>query len=346
MFFKPGDGCDRRTVVRLDLDRGLDAQAELFGCVCALVAGQHPLLRRRIDDGYDAVAHGFVLSLGEAGVDLGFGIVRQKIADERHGALPQQAGGIALAVALDPPTLGILGTGVDAGSLQGGRIRPARMPVHVLEPGRPVAGDLIEHFSRRVGIDRDAPAAAANPCVLGQRCHGRLDRGAESLLVGNVRQVDVLGLRGAPDQMVVRILEAGQHQRACRQVVDLGALEKRRDIGVRADRRYAPVDQGNRTRLGLCLVHGEDARAAQHYRLVFRENRRRTEQKGDAGREQAGLPQHSRHGCPRSYPRLCSQGTRRALPVKRAGLPRRLTAHGPPQEKLAWLVEFENCRSS
>ena len=116
-----------------------------------------------------------------------------------------------------------------------------------------------------------------------------------AVLVGDVRQADILRLRGAPDQMVVRILEAGQHQRAGRQVVDLGALEKRCDIGVRADRRDAPVDQRDRARLGLCLVHGEDARAAQHHSLVLRECHRRTEQKRDANGKQAGLPRHSRH---------------------------------------------------
>ncbi len=47
-----------------------------------------------------------------------------------------------------------------------------------------------------------------------------------SRLVGNVGQADVLGLRRAPDQMVVPILEARQHQRAGRQFVDLGALEE------------------------------------------------------------------------------------------------------------------------
>ena len=117
----------------------------------------------------------------------------------------------------------------------------------------------------------------------------RLDRRAQRVLVGGVAEVDVLGLGRAPDQVVVRILEARQHQRA-RQIVDLGALEERRDVVRPADRRDAAVDQGDRAGLRLAVVHRQDAGAAQHQRLAVGKRRRRPGEESERrGEKQSGL---------------------------------------------------------
>lgn len=172
-----------------------------------------------------------------------------------------------MRVTLDAPALGVLRVRIDAGELQRSGIGPARVSVDILEIGRPVAGDLVEHLLRRVQIDRHTPAAAAQPRTFRQGRQHRLDRSAQTRLVGDIGEADVLGGRRAPDQMVVRILEAGKHQRFGRQVVDLRTVEEGLHLVGRTDRCDLAVDHCDSSSLGLGRVHGEHAGTAEDQRV-------------------------------------------------------------------------------
>ena len=308
-----GDAGD--AFVGSDLHCGLDAHLQLAIGVEALVATQHPLLGGGVDDGGDAIAVGFVERLGEACVDLAVRIVRQQLAHQLHGALAQHTRRIALRIHLDATALRRLGMCVDAGGLQRRRVHPGRMAVGGLDISRAVAGNRVKHRRRGVWKGGDIPHAGAYPRALRQRCQARLDRCAQRVLVGGAAEVDVLRLGRAPDQVVVRILEARQHQRAG-QVVDLGARQERRDVIGTADRCDAAIDHGNGARLRLCRVHGEDAGAAQHQRLAIGKRRAGAEQQREGRGQETYLCRHSRHGSDPPHPPR--QGIRRRAQVKGA----------------------------
>ena len=284
------------SLVRLDLDRRLDPQRELAGLIGALVAVEHPGFGGRVDEGGDAVAKRLGLRRLEAGVDLAVRVFRQQLADQFHGAFAQQAGRVAGGVALDAAAFGILAAGVDAGGLERRRIGPAGMAVYRADEHRPVAGHLVEHRRIAVRKGRDVPAGAADPRALGQVVNvGCLDRLAHALPVDGFPKPDVERLGGTPDQVVVGILEARQHQRVGRQVVDGRAVEVRRYVLARANGSDASIDQGDGAGFRPGCVHRQDARAAQDDGSVFGESPRATEEEHETGGAEAGPREHTSH---------------------------------------------------
>ncbi len=203
-------------------------------------------LQRTLQGGQADLVEGHVHRAGDPGgkvrledavqarIALGVAGHRGKVRPDEllGGGFQQQARGVAVFVAHDPPAERVRGLAGDAQLGKRRAVDPAGVVVVVVQVDGHVGDRRVEHGGRRpaVGNRVEEPAAAQHACGPGRRGPGRGEPGLDFPHRAGGGEFDLgQGLAGH-QQVGVRVDEAGNHQVAVE--VDL--------LGVRGRRRPGP----------------------------------------------------------------------------------------------------------
>ena len=183
---------------------------------------------------------------------------RHDALDQRGGGVAEDAGGIAVVVAVDFAAGGIGGVAADAGELEGKRIGEGHVAVDALEEGGMAVAGGVDELA--IGQDGRIPAlmvpgAAANPGAGGEGFGVAGDAVAEIGLAGGVAELDGDEGSAAGQEVNVSIIESGQKQ-AAGEVDGAGAgAGELADLRVAADGEDGVAVEGHGLRHGLRRIH-------------------------------------------------------------------------------------------
>jgi hypothetical protein len=196
----------------IDPHRGMDAHRQRAPGSKALVAREHPGLRRCLDDAGDAVRARQGLGPGQPVFHLFLAVRRNPLGHQRHRRLAQDAGRLAAGVAFDASARRIRRGSHDSGRCQRSAVDPCRVTVGGDRVDRPVGHDRIELRLVQLALEeRYVPSPAADPRLVRPLGRARGDGGQELLHGRGLGQRHVVQPDSARDQVHVRVVQPGQH---------------------------------------------------------------------------------------------------------------------------------------
>ena len=263
----PGSRFRRRPADELDLVTGgrrrhaVDPEAKLAGAVELAIDLNHILRDPGVVDAGQSRREYRLLRRQDVPLQvLGAGRWNDPV-DQPHGPVDQDSGRLAGRVVEDLTAgrgRGVLG---DVGPAESLRVGPSRVPVHPLEPDRPVRRDRVEHGRGREGTARPealVPASTGDPGVAGCRRDPGLHSPCDLIERADAAKINLL--QAGPQRFHVSVrVDQSRHREVGGPIDDGGSRSPEPlDVLPAAHRDDRAVSRGDRLGPGIRGVAGPD----------------------------------------------------------------------------------------